>query len=238
MGSNSQSNDLGSKDVILEELRREYDQKIEQLELIDKKAIQSVRTAVLVIGFIIAAAGIATREGDVSVGWIPVAAATIGLLLLIATVLIGSAVYLITEYPGEINKKSLPSRRHRTHKDELIKMYRRWSGLCSKEIEENNKYMTYTIFSKFLGILSLLISGLQIAVPNFFPECGSPGGLLCLYGTTIEIGVAVGVIALVSVFVRQLFKKIPNFRKIIEMFLAILLWLSISAGTELLLSTF
>lgn len=238
MDSHSQSNDLGSKDVILEELRREYDQKIEQLELIDKKAIQSIRTAVLVIGFIIAAAGIATREGDVSVGWIPVAAATIGLLLLIATVLIGSAVYLITEYPGEINKKSLPSRRHRTHKDELIKMYRRWSDLCSKEIEENNRYMTYTIFSKFLGILSLLISGLQIAVPNFFPECGSLGGFLCFYRTTIEIGVGVGVIALVFVFVRQLFKKISLCRRVVEIFLAILLWLCISAGTELLLSIF
>lgn len=59
-----------------------------------------------------------------------------------------------------------------------------------------------------------------------------------MYGTTIEIGVGVGVIALVFVFVRQLFKKISICKRVVEIFLAILLWLSISAGTELLLSIF
>lgn len=198
--------------------------------------MRSVRTAILIAGFIIAAVGIAAREGDVVIGWIPVIFSSVGLLLLAGTVFIGSATYLVTEYPGRFGQRRLQSGQFRTHRDELIQMYRRWTRLTAQEIEKNKTYVLYTVSSIFLGVLFLLIGGLQIAVPNLLPSCEPPGGWLCFKQPVVELSVAEGIVFLTLLTLRHLFSDLPIQRTIGEFALGLVLWIALLGGTELLLS--
>ncbi|WP_129114574.1 hypothetical protein [Halegenticoccus tardaugens] len=232
----SRSGRTEPEDDALEELRREYDRQVDQLRDINDKAMRSVRTAILIAGFIIAAVGITTREGDVVIGWIPVIFSSIGLLLLAGTVFIGSSTYLVTEYPGQFAQRRLQSGQFRTQKDELIQMYRRWTKLNSQEIDKNNTYVFYTVSSIFLGVLLLLIAGLQVAIPNLLPTCVPPGGVLCFKQPTVELSVAEGIIILTTLAFRFLFSDFSVRRGIGEFAAGLVLWLMLLGGTELLLS--
>lgn len=75
----------------LEELRRSFHRQVEQLKGIDDKAMRSVRTAVVVIGFVVTAVGITLRDGTVSLGVGSTLFTGVGVFFLTVTVVAGSA---------------------------------------------------------------------------------------------------------------------------------------------------
>jgi hypothetical protein len=227
---------MSEKERLLEELRREHDRQIDQLRDVDDKAMRSVRTATVIAGFVVAAVGITAREGDVLVGWLPFALASIGLLFLAGTVFIGSATYIVTEYPGRLDRRRLPQQRFRTHEDELIELYQRWTKLTSREISQNNVYVFYTVSSLFLGVLLLLTAGIQLALPHFLPNCPPRQSPTCFWLGTGEVGTATAIIFLTTISLRSLFMHDDLRARAMDVTIAIFVWLIEIAGTELLLS--
>lgn len=222
-------------DDLLRELHRQHNRQIDQLRDVDDKAMRSVRTATVIAGFVIAAVGITAREGEVLVGWVPFTLASVGLLLLSGTVFIGSSTYIITEYPGRIDRRRLPERKPPTHKDELIQMYRRWTDLTSQELTRNKTYVFYTVSSLFLGVLFLLIAGLQVAIPHVLPTCVPPQSVLCFWSGTSEIGIGSAVIFLTAISLRTLFMHDHRDDVLRDLLVAALVWISIVVVTELVL---
>lgn len=147
--------------VQLEESQRSYDRQVEQLQDIDDKAMRSVRTAVLVIGFVVSAVGVTLRNGTVSLGLGPTLFTGLGVFFLTVTVVAGIGTYSITEYRSRLTdaeraRLDAAEENGLKRNAELVRMYYSWLDATSDQITEQGAYLTTTLFALVFGVLSLL----------------------------------------------------------------------------------
>jgi hypothetical protein len=147
----------------LQESKRSFRRQLEQLRDIDDKAMQSVRTAVVVIGFVVAAVGIVTRNGHVGLGIGATIFTVLGVFSLIVTVLAGIGTYSVTEYRGRLTdaerarlEQPTGNRSHRNA--ELVRIYRSWLDSTEDELSESAAFLGATLSALAAGMLSLSIA--------------------------------------------------------------------------------
>lgn len=170
----------------LEESRRSFHRQIEQLKDIDEKAMRSVRTAVVVIGFVVTAVGIATRNGHVSFGVGPTLFTGFGVFFLAVTVVIGVGTSSVTEYRTRLSdveyaRVEQPTGSSRGSNAELVRIYRSWLNTTEDELSESAAFLTATLTALMFGVLSLLTAAALAVTETLFSfETASPfrSGLL------------------------------------------------------------
>jgi hypothetical protein len=146
-------------DSLLEESRESYQVQTQTVESIDDKAMRTVRTTVLILGFLVSAVGIG---GPSAVGDLSVLTALIGLagvVSLLGAGVYGIGTYTVTSYEPGVG----PKERHRAvrlgereGKRYLLEMYDRWSRDISSEIEQNSEYLENAQSLLLIGSASLL----------------------------------------------------------------------------------
>lgn len=148
----------------LEESRRSFQRQVEQLKDIDDKAMRSVRTAVVVIGFVVTAVGVVTRIGNVSLGYGSAIFTGFGVLFLIVTVVTGVGTATITEYRTRLTEverarleRPVDGPPQRTA--ELVRIYHAWLDATEDELSESAASLGATLTALALGVTSLSIAG-------------------------------------------------------------------------------
>lgn len=164
----------------LEESRRSFQRQVEQLKDIDDKAMRSVRTAVVVIGFVVAAVGVVTRIGNVRLGYGSAIFTGFGVLFLIVTVVTGVGTATITEYRTrltEVERARLerPAGGYPQRTAELVRIYHAWLDATEDELSESAASLGATLTALALGVLSLSIAGaLAVLESTYLLEDLSP----------------------------------------------------------------
>jgi len=163
--------------------------------------MRSVRTGVVVLGFVVTAIGVTSRLDTISPRLVPALFTALGIFCLAATIILGVGTYTVTEYPGRLTaaqraRLDQPSSPSRSERAELLRIYWNWTDLNEQEIDVNSTYLGATLLTLTLGILSLFIAGLQIAVPEVLPTCRNLAKMWCIGRVWVEIGVVGPVVAL------------------------------------------
>lgn len=176
----------------LEESRRSFRRQVEQLQDIDDKAMRTVRTAVLVIGFVVTATGITLRDGTVGFG--SAVFTGLGVFFLTITVVSGIGTYSITEYKNRLTdaeRARIEDRASVTPERtaELVRMYYSWMDALDEQLSEQVAYLTVTLFALVLGVSSLLIAATLVVVTNasFFEGLLKPVRVVVGMGTALSI---------------------------------------------------
>jgi len=150
-------------DDLLDESRASYRVQIETIESIDDKAMRTVRTTVLILGFIVSAVGIGgpTAVGDLSTPTMLVSLVGVGCLL--GAGVYGVGTYTVTSYEPGVGPKDR-ARAVRLESAEtqryLLEMYDRWARDISSEIEQNTTYLETAQWSLLVGSALLLYASL------------------------------------------------------------------------------
>jgi len=148
----------------LEEARRSFHRQVAQLKDIDDKAMRSVRTAVVVVGFVVTAVGVVSRIGDLRLGLGSAIFTAIGVLFLTGTVVAGVGTATVTEYrtrltEAERARLDRPTGGHPRRNAELLRIYHSWLDATERELSQSAASLGATLASLGLGVLSLSIAG-------------------------------------------------------------------------------
>ncbi|WP_144240092.1 hypothetical protein [Haladaptatus cibarius] len=165
----SATSNTDALEVALAESRRTFDKTVSRLEEIDDKAMRSVRTAVLLAGFVASAIGVGGPSSISDFGVFPVLLVAIGVICLIISIVLGIGTYTITQYPSGIGSS------HRTDvitggynkKEWLVDMineYDEWISEINTEIRRNGGYLDVVQISLAFAVVCLLISSSMIVV--------------------------------------------------------------------------
>jgi hypothetical protein len=155
--------------LAVEEARREYEAELSTLEEIDDKALRSVRTAVIVVGLVVSAVGVA-GPASVSILSIPeVAGTALAILLLMVTIISGIATATVSEYPSgvgtEYRAAMLSNAEHRkfTYKA-LVDQYNDFTDEVADEVAANESLLSTVQFSLAFGIYFLVAAAGSLVV--------------------------------------------------------------------------
>lgn len=166
---------------------------------IDDKAMRSVRTAVVVIGFVVTAVGIATRDGRVALGVGPALFTGIGVFFLAITVVTGVGTSSVTEYRTQLSdaeraRLDQPANPALGQRAELVRIYRSWLNSIEDELSESAAFLTATLTALTFGVLSLLTAASLAVVETVFPfETVSPFRAVLLHvGIVVSVFLGMG----------------------------------------------
>jgi hypothetical protein len=162
------SADDGAQEEALESARRVYDRQLNKLDSIDDTALRTVRTSVIILGFIAAAltAGGPAAASDLNL--IPVVLGALGTLCVFSTAFISIGTYAIGAYPTEVTRDDL-KRASDTPRDEWLtdatSSVARSSGQLSSISHQKQLYLDLGLGLLLLGAGLLLFSA-AISVLN------------------------------------------------------------------------
>ena len=133
--------------------------------------MQSVRTAVVVIGFVVTAVGITVRNGNLTFGFGPAILTGFGVFFLTVTITAGVGTYSITEYKNRLTDAERARLERRTpptsgQRGELVRIYYSWMETLDQQLTEQVAYLTVTLFTLVLGVLTLLSAATLVVVEN------------------------------------------------------------------------
>jgi hypothetical protein len=161
-------------EIPLNESRRTVDRKLEELRDIDDKAVRSVRVALVVIGFLVAGAGVVTGNGTPSVGPISWFYAGLGVFSLAISVISGIGTFTVSfpkTHLSSSERVSLlreASAEDGTPARELTAINFRWAEALEQELRTNYSFLNLTLVALVSGALFLLAAGAVIAVKANF----------------------------------------------------------------------
>lgn len=96
--------DLEALSLTREESRAVLERKFEILDDIDKKAMHSLRTAIILLGIVISAVGIVGTDGLKAFGFLPSLVAGLGSCSLLLSILGGIGIYTVSGVPDGISQ--------------------------------------------------------------------------------------------------------------------------------------
>lgn len=131
----------------VEESRREYDKKVETMEEIDDKAMRSVRTAVILVGLVVAAVSVSGPRAVGETAVLPVLVGAFGVGTLTVSVVYGIGACTVTQYPTGISS---------THRNDVV------------EGEYSLRYLEIAQTSSLFGVVALLVSASTIVVKTAY----------------------------------------------------------------------
>lgn len=148
--------------------RRVYDRQVATLENIDDKAMRTVRTAVLVIGFVAAAITAGGPGAAASLSPLAVLIAALGSAFEFAAAFVGVGIYTVTEYPVEISRGTLDASRQ-ADRDEwtegALSEIQQATVLVRREVDRNAEFLTISQ-ALLIGGVTLLVISAAMAVIN------------------------------------------------------------------------
>jgi hypothetical protein len=155
----------------LEAARRVYDRQVSELENIDDKAMQTSRTAVLILGFI--AAGLTAAGPSVAddIHLTPFTHGVLGTLALVASAFISVGVYTVTEYDWEIEPADLEAARHAPRGrwlDAATDSLDEASEDIERQLSRNGSYLQTSQFLLLLGSWLFLLGATYTIVHRSF----------------------------------------------------------------------
>lgn len=144
-----------------EESRAVLDWKLAVLDDIDEKAMHTVRTAIVLVGIVVSAAGIVGRDGLVAFGLIPVILAGAGTVSLLLSAVGGIVIYTVSGVPDGISRAHQNDVLERSFEESewlyvLLVSYVEWIDGVARTNRRNARYLT--------GIQTLLALGLFLLV--------------------------------------------------------------------------
>ena len=101
-----------AREEALESARRVFDRKVNILDNIDDKAMRTVRTAVLILGFVV---GALTTTGISPLGDLAIFTAGFGIagvFFLLVSAVVGIGIYTVSRYPTEIRRGDIYAAPH------------------------------------------------------------------------------------------------------------------------------
>lgn len=146
-----------------DESRSVLNHQIALLNELDDRALQTSRTAVVVLGILISVGGIAGRESVVDLPGIVQVLAGVSILLLSATILVGIALYSSTDVTfgiGDSHREELASTAY-TEREWLTLLfdeYAVWSATMQRANENNAERLLLAQLSLSTALLSLLLA--------------------------------------------------------------------------------
>jgi hypothetical protein len=189
-------------DVQLRESRRSVDRSFEKLRDIDDKAMRTTRVSLVVIGFLVTGAGVATGQNSLSIGLVTGGYTGLGAMFLSSAVIAGIGTYSATHYKRELSdhERALIERAERDGGSPALTLSHinyGWIESLEREVEQNLGYLDVTMAMLYLGALSLLAAGAVIAASTAF-DCTfgwcSPlvRGVLKLLVGLVPVGIVIG----------------------------------------------
>ncbi|GGL25966.1 hypothetical protein GCM10009037_07000 [Halarchaeum grantii] len=181
--------DVEALRLTLEESRQVMDHQIALFDEIDDKAMRSVRTAVIVVGFVVSAFGIAGPGAITQLGISALGFGVMGVLFLLVTIFAGIGTYTVSDIPYGIG----PSYRDEVRRGyserewihELLEGYDEWSEYLEEEEARNRRYLDVTQFSLFTGSGMLSLSA-GVLILRAVTDLSSP-----VAATTLVIALSV-----------------------------------------------
>ncbi|GAA0304136.1 hypothetical protein [Halarchaeum salinum] len=169
----SEEPDIEALRLTLKESRRVMDHQIDLFDEIDDKAMRSVRTAVIVVGFIVSALGIAGPDAATNVGRYALSFGVLGVFSLLTTVFAGIGTYVVSDVPYGIGRSYREDVRdggytEKEWVEKLLDGYDEWTQELEEEENRNRRYLDVTQFSLFLGVALLAISSGTVVLQSVF----------------------------------------------------------------------
>jgi hypothetical protein len=159
------------RDEALVESRRVMDKQVATLESIDDKAMRTVRTAVLVLGFVASTAGIAGPDSLGEIALTTQVFLLFGVALLLVSAFIGIGTYTVTEYPvgvrDEFRDRALCRSREKWV-ESLLDKYGEWTAELEEEITTNSGYLEDAQFALLVGIFCLVFAAALVTLNESF----------------------------------------------------------------------
>lgn len=155
----------------LKAARRIYDRQVTELDNIDDKAMRTVRTSVIILGFVAAGLTAAGPDAASELHRIPVTVGILGTAAVFVTTFLGIGIYTVTEYPYEIEPLDIEAAKFTPEADWIDAATDRVNTASEdleREIDQNARYLEYSQFSLLVGALCLVTaSGMAILHQSF-----------------------------------------------------------------------
>lgn len=148
-------------DQALDSARRVYDRQVAELQQIDDKAMRTPRTAVLVLGFVVAALTTAGPSAVSNLSVSPLLLGAAGVLALFLSATVGIAIYTVTEYSLEATPATLQNSKNMAKDawmEDVLDHLEHSMLELREEIEQNGTYLEFAQIQLLLGITSLLLA--------------------------------------------------------------------------------
>ncbi len=161
-GSGAHS-DVAALRMTIQESRRTFDKQIALVNEIDDKAMRTVRTAFVVVGFIISALGIGGTRAVAAIGTIPLLFASAGVLALSVTIVVGIGIYTVTDVPlgiGDSFRQEVTEGEYseREWSSVLLAGYSEWSEDVREHNERNTDLLNRIQLLLICGLLLLVLA--------------------------------------------------------------------------------
>lgn len=162
-GRDDRLTDTEQLETLLEEARSEYQSEVATLEEIDDKAMRSVRTGVIIVGFVASAFGIAGPSGLTAMSLPALGTAGAAIAFLVVAVVLGLGTYTVTEYPSGVGSQYRQVRMdHEASTAALLRnlliTYDSMIGEVADEVDANLDLLDTVQFSLMVGVFFLAVS--------------------------------------------------------------------------------
>ena len=170
-GIDGPSSDNGALRLTRKESRAVLERKYEVLEDIDRKAMHTVRTAIVLIGVVVSAAGIAGADGLAAFGLFPVLLVVAGTFSLLLSFLGGVVIYAVSGVPDGISRAHQEDVLERDFEESewlyvLILSYVEWIDGVARTNQRNARYLTGIQILLAIGLFLLVLAVVLFSVTS------------------------------------------------------------------------
>jgi hypothetical protein len=175
----------------IEAMRRKYDRKYERLQSIDTKAVQTSRTAVIILGFIASALTVSGPGAAGEVNIVSLVAGLLGSALVTVAAFLAIGLYTVTIVPEDISQTLTdPATRAALEgwNRDAAQVLHKSIGELDRQINGNQSYLEQANLALLSGIFSLLFGAVTLVGTRAFgisPVASSIGGLLVIAAVTV-----------------------------------------------------
>jgi len=187
-------------EILLTESRRSVDRKLDKLREIDEKAVRSVRVSLVVVGFLVASAGILNGNNSPSVSAASWAYASIGVFSLSVSTVAGVGTIAASDFKTSLSEEERKRVRDDFHSEDgipavvLTEINTEWGAILDEELRRNIGYLGVTLGTLLTGMLFLLAAGLLLTLQYLFTD--TVGGMG--FGTKLTLAFAGAVAVLLT----------------------------------------
>lgn len=182
---------------------REYDKLVASVEEIDDKAMRTVRTTVIILGFVVSAIGISGPEalGEISV--LPVFFGAWGVTMLLVSVMLGIATYAVTTYDAGVGPEYRETiiRTGVTGREALsvhVSLLDRSISELRTEVARESTALGFVQVLLVVGAIALVVAAASITATEALGVNAGVGGTWFLTILLAALAVAVGLLAMAN----------------------------------------
>jgi len=179
----------------LRESRESYETQIAKMESLDDKALRSVRTAVLILGFTSSVISFGSIDSISSLLLPTVLSAVVGIAALLVSAVVGVGTYTVTQYEPGVRPQDRDIARDLSTEEwyeHMLDKYDEWSQNLAAELEKNTGYLELTQLSLIGGVVALVLATVGFAIQQIYSAA--------TYWLLLGISMGIGLLVLVGGF--------------------------------------